>query len=112
LELVEIVVLVAGFAFTVIIQTAGVISYLLKTTNTGDEKLHKRIDDVKDNYVKRTDLDRDLAAINQTLNLMREDMKNGIEKIQVCQKEHSDSINKRFDLMAGNLLRAVKDKKD
>ena len=108
----ELTLAISGFIVTMAFQTFGIIKYLLGVANNGDKELHERINGVKDEYVKRVELDRDLNAINQTLALMREDFRAGIAQIQNTQKEQALEINKRFDLMAGNLLRAVKDKHD
>lgn len=36
--------------------------------------VHRRIDDVKDTYVKRVDLDRDINALHTTLNSIKSDI--------------------------------------
>lgn len=108
----ELILAVSSFIAAMTFQTFGIIKYLLGVSNNGDKELHERINGVKDEYVKRSELDRDLNAINKTLALMREDFRDGVAQIQNIQKEQALEINKRFDLMAGNLIRAVKDKSD
>jgi hypothetical protein len=52
--------------------------------------VHKRIDDVKDTYVKRVDLDRDLINIMTILNSM-----------EAAQRDQTKEMNARLDRLIG-----------
>lgn len=58
------------------------------------EKLHERVNEVRDLYVKRSDLDRDLKAVNSSLESIKQDL-----------SRQSTEVTKRLD----HLLLAVRD---
>lgn len=77
-----------GTALTVLLATAGMLiaafralSAKIDSSNAsqteqikeGDDKLHERINRVRDEYVKRIDLDGHLGRIDQTLREMRDE---------------------------------------
>lgn len=77
-----------GVSLTVLLTTAGMLiaafralSAKIDSSNAeqteqikdGDDKLHERINRVRDEYVKRIDLDGHLGRIDQTLREMRDE---------------------------------------
>lgn len=65
-----------------------------KTIRDGDADLHNRIDDVRDRYVRRDDLDGHLARLDATMKDLKADM-----------KEHSATTNSRLDQLLVALQR-------
>lgn len=59
---------------------------VFKSIREGDAALDARIDRVKDDYVRRVDLESHITHLEKSLNEIRED-----------QRHHHSELNKRFD---------------
>lgn len=66
------------------------IKHSADANNQALSKVHSRIDDVKDTYVKRVDLDRDLINIVQLLN-----------SLEAAQRDQNKEMNARLDRLIG-----------
>jgi len=59
--------------------------------------VHKRIDDVKDTYVKRVDLDRDLTNLYSMLNSIKDDIHAQTASVNLRLDRFLDAIIKQQD---------------
>lgn len=64
-EAVNIAIAVAGAVAAVALQTWLIIKYLIGRMDKGDAELHGRIDQVKDDYVRRDDFNMHLQRVEQ-----------------------------------------------
>lgn len=85
------VMAVLGFILAIAVQTWGIIHYLInrmdnhkrelevklesdkKDSSREDSNLHTRINEVKDQYVKRTELDREFSTLQKGMTDMKAD---------------------------------------
>lgn len=81
-------------------QTWGIMRYMIGRMDSHRERnsqevteLHKRINEVKDQYVKRVDIDRDLSHIQSTVT----DMKNDVNA-------QMSGMNSRLDILLNTLI--------
>ena len=64
-----------------------------ESTDKSLSAVHRRIDDVKDSYVKRVDLDRDLSAMHTVLGSIKGDLNN-----------QTGEVNNRLDRLVKILI--------
>lgn len=66
-----------GVSLTVTLVTALIAAFrnLANRISTGNRDLHKRVDDVKDKYVRRDDLDGHILRIDQNVRELRDEMR-------------------------------------
>lgn len=64
-------------SLTVTLVTALIAAFrnLANRISTGNRDLHKRVDDVKDKYVRRDDLDGHILRIDQNVRELRDEMR-------------------------------------
>lgn len=81
------------------VQTWAIVRYMIgrmdshrDTTNAEFSKLHDRINIVKDDYVKRVDIDRDLSHIQHTVTEMNNNMNAAMS-----------GMNNRLDILLSTL---------
>src|SRR5690606_12942844 len=91
---------VLGFALTIGVQTWAIVRYMIgrmdahrDAASSEIKGLHERINEVKDQYVKRADIDRDLMHIQHTVT----DMKNDVN-VQMS------GMNNRLDMLISTLV--------
>lgn len=70
-----------GLLVTLGLAVIGAFRNLAAKMSDGDAKLHKRIDDVKDNYVRRADLDDRLEPLNTQVRELRGELKDYNERV-------------------------------
>jgi len=75
--LVSSAVAIAGFILTLI----GLDRRTMSKIQDGDNKLHSRIDDVKDGYVRRDDLNSHVRHLEQTVDKMANEQRRTNERI-------------------------------
>lgn len=86
-----------GTAVTVILTIAGIVIAAFRATSTkiddvagkikaGDDALHERINRVRDEYVKRIDLDGHMERMEET-----------VKELRVENREGTREINRRLD---------------
>ena len=91
--IVAAILAVAGFVVTLI---GGVITRdraTLRQIGEGDEKLHERINRLRDDMVHKEDMNRHLERIDRTLNEMRDE-----------QREQRRDISVRLDRLLAQLV--------
>lgn len=71
------VTIMTTFGLTMI----GTFRALSARVSSGDEKLHLRIENVRDKYVRRDDLDAHLKRIDDNVRDMRDEMRTNHEKL-------------------------------
>jgi hypothetical protein len=79
-ELTADVGVIAGLVFGVAALIGAAIArdrQITRMITDGEEKLHARINDVRDQYVRRDDLDKHMQRWEKTLEDLRADMKEG-----------------------------------
>jgi len=66
-----------GLTITISLVTALIAAFrnLATRVSIGDRDLHKRIDDVKDKYVRRDDLDGHITRLDSNFRDLREEMR-------------------------------------
>lgn len=94
------VVAVLSFLLAIAVQTWAIVRYMIgrmdshrESSNLEITKLHDRVNEVKDQYVKRVDIDRDLSHIQNTVT----DIKNDVN-VQMS------GMNNRLDLLINQLI--------
>lgn len=75
-----------GILVGIIIWSFGMWRYLVTRIDEGDKVLHARINDVREGYVRRDDLNTHLARIEKA-----------VDRLQEVQAEHNRHMNARFD---------------
>ncbi len=92
---------------TLVVWTVGMLRYIIKRMDDGDrvnhdhiEQLHSRVNDVKDNYVRRDDFQEAVKRIERTL-----------DKLHAEVSEHGRHVNLRFDPVLTALAQLSADKK-
>ena len=66
---------VAGLAVSMVLSFAGVMITAFRNMSAKIAKTHERIDEVKDRYVRRDDLDGHLTRLDSTVHEIREEMR-------------------------------------
>lgn len=90
-----------GISLTVFVALASIM--IGASRNLGNKmsksvaELHARIDHVKDNYVRRDDLDRHLERIDGNVNELRREIRHGNEMVM----NRFDQIIERLSLKSG-----------
>lgn len=94
------VVAILGFLLAIGVQTWAITRYMIgrmdahrEATNNELKAIHERINEVKDQYVKRSDIDRDLTHIQNTVT----DIKNDVN-VQMS------GMNSRLDMLISTLV--------
>lgn len=89
-----------SFMLALAVQTWAIVRYMIsrmdshrELTNTEINKLHDRINTVKDDYVKRVDIDRDLSHIQSTVTEMNNNMNAAMS-----------GMNNRLDMLISTLV--------
>lgn len=75
------VLAIAGIAIAAFRATASRIDAVAVRVKEGDDQLHDRINRVRDEYVRRVDLDSHLARIETNVRDMREEYREGTREI-------------------------------
>lgn len=91
---------VLGFLLAMGVQTWAIVRYMIgRMDNHRDaavaeiSKIHDRINTVKDDYVKRVDIDRDLSHIQSTVSEMNNNMNAAMS-----------GMNSRLDILLSTLV--------
>lgn len=72
---------IIGAALTIAVFVGTTIRVMFVNLSAKIAKTHERIDDVKDNYVRRDDLDARLEPISQQLTEIRGDLRNHNDRV-------------------------------
>jgi hypothetical protein len=74
-----------GFILAIAVQTWGIIQFMLRRIDENRDhsdrevvELHERINVVKDQYVKRTELDREFAVLQKYMTDIKDDFHRGL----------------------------------
>lgn len=88
------------FMLALAVQTWAIVRYMIgrmdshrEITNTEINKIHDRINAVKDDYVKRVDIDRDLSHIQST-----------VTEINNNVNSQMSGMNNRLDILLSTLV--------
>lgn len=81
-----------GFILTIGAGLAGYTRHVAGQIKDGDDNLHARVNQIKDDYVKRTDHESALARMEQAMRDMRAEM-----------KEDHKATTARLDLLISKL---------
>ena len=104
----NIVMWMLGTGFTVAVATWGTVRYLIgrMDSQTGELNkkieaevfnLHSRVNGVKDDYVKRVDVDRDLNNLYRLIESIKADNATAMREIREDQHRVMEQINTRLD---------------
>lgn len=74
------------------------VKWMSSKLETELNSVHKRINDVRDQYVKRVDLDRDLTNLYAMLNSIKDDI-----------RAQTDSVNQRLDRFLDAVIKSKHD---
>lgn len=88
---------VIGIAISVCLFVATTLIATFRVVATKIARTHERIDDVKEKYVRRDDLDIRLAPINQQLTEMRAEMRDQNEKVLQSNEKVLSALAKSRD---------------
>lgn len=75
------------FLATVLIGTFRSLSAKI---SAGDSALHKRVDDVKEKYVRRDDLDKDIQRLDTNMRDMRGEMRDNHQQVLEAISRRAD----------------------
>lgn len=92
-----------GISLTVLVPTAGMLAaayYRLSDhQRAGHRELHRRIDTMRDEYVKRTDLDSHLARLER----QQQDMRAEAREFRNEMKDQHRETQRRLDAIMGSM---------
>lgn len=78
---VTVILAIAGIAIAAFRATASKIDDVAGEIKTGDAALHERINRVRDEYVKRVDLDGHMERMEETVKELRAETREGTREI-------------------------------
>lgn len=81
-----------GIGVTIMGMIVGGFYHLSGRIKSGDDDLHERVNKVRDEYVRRTDLDGHLARIDGNVNELRREIREG-------QKDTTERLDRILDRM-------------
>jgi len=99
------VLYIAGFAVSLISFIGGIVvrdRQVMRSINSGDSKLHERVDKVRDEYVRKDDLNAHIAAWTASMDRMHETQNETNKRIENGQNE----INRRIDSLLAQSAKA------
>lgn len=108
----DTVLWIVGFMFTAGVQTFALVRFLVNRMDSQHKELedqmngqvvalHERVNVVKDEYVKRVDLDRDLSGLKELILSIKADTHKAMGDIKSDQHQMMTQINSRLDALAG-----------
>lgn len=99
----DTVLWVVGMIGVLLVNTIGMVKYLVTKIEKEDDVLHARINDVREQFVRRDDLAKELQHFEHSLERMHADM-----------RDHTAHINSRIDTIITTMTqlfdKTVKDK--
>jgi uncharacterized protein YPO0396 len=90
---------VVGFLFSLILAVASYARYVSNMIKVGDDQLHHRINQTRDEYVKRVDLDAHISRVESRMRDLREELRSDIKDI----KDEIKGSNSRLDAVLAKL---------
>lgn len=81
-----------GLAVTVSIAAIGTIIQAFRNMSAKILALHKRIDAVKDDYVRRDDLDKHMAGLEKMFDLKTDQLTEEITELRDDLREHNKRV--------------------
>lgn len=88
-----------GFLFSLIMAAAAYTRHVSNMIKVGDDNLHHRINQTRDEYVKRVDLDAHISRVESRMRDLREELRADIRDI----KEEQKGTNTRLDAVLAKL---------
>jgi uncharacterized protein YPO0396 len=88
-----------SFLFGLIVAAAGYTRHVSNMIKVGDDNLHHRINQTRDEYVKRVDLDAHISRVESRIRDLREEWRADIRDI----KEEQKGTNARLDAVLAKL---------
>lgn len=85
--------------FGLISAGAAYTRHMASKIETGDDELHHRINQIRDEYVKRVDLDAHITRVESRLRDTREELRGDIRDV----KEEIKGANARLDAVLAKL---------
>ncbi len=97
-----------ALAVTMVVWTLGMLKFLIKRMDDGDrtnrddiEALHSRVNEVKDNYVRRDDFQDTVKRVERSLDKLHDEV-----------LEQGRHVNLRFDMVLTTLAQLGADKSE
>jgi uncharacterized protein YPO0396 len=84
---------VLGFLLSLIALVAGYARHISNRIEAGDNALHHRINQTRDEYVKRVDLDAHISRVEARMRDLREELRSDIREV----KDEIKGANTRLD---------------
>lgn len=91
-----------GAAFTLVALIGGFLTrdrQIARLVKEGDDQLHERINRVKDEYVKRSDLDAHIIRLETSVKEMRSNLEVSVKELRADARDHAKETNRRLDLI-------------
>lgn len=85
-----------GLMLTLIFGVAGYARHISTSIKTGDDVLHHRINEVRDDYVKRDDFDAHLARSESRMRELRDELRADFREFRADLK--NELVNTRVEL--------------
>lgn len=79
-----------GVAITIFVAFAGLVVAAFRNMSAKITKTHERIDDVKDKYVRRDDLDQHLKRIDTTVKELRTEIRENHRQVIAALSSDKD----------------------
>ncbi|MDK4729348.1 hypothetical protein [Rhizobium phaseoli] len=90
---------ILGFLLSLIVAGTSYARYVSNMIKAGDENLHHRINQTRDEYVKRVDLDAHISRVESRMRDLREELRADIKDI----KDEQKGTNARLDSILAKL---------
>ncbi|WP_269581986.1 hypothetical protein [Roseibium sp. Sym1] len=69
---------------------------IFRSMRAGDDRLHERINEVRDQYVRRSDLDSHIVRLDQSM-----------DRVSTELREHRKELNQRLDAVVALLTKSL-----
>lgn len=87
---------IAGVIVLLVLSLVGLARWMIVRMDKSSDILHKRINDVKEKYVRRDDLDTRLDHIEKTQDRMYQE-----------QRDHAQHVSKRLDSVMSSITKVA-----
>lgn len=88
-----------GFLLSLIALVATYTRYVSNMIKVGDDNLHHRVNQTRDEYVKRVDLDAHISRVESRMRDLREELRSDVKDI----KDEIKGTNARLDAVLAKL---------
>jgi len=88
-----------GFLLSLITVVAAYTRHVSNMIKVGDDNLHHRVNQTRDEYVKRVDLDAHISRVESRMRDLREELRGDIRDL----KEEQKGANARLDAILAKL---------